>query len=808
MLSREENREPVEAIREEADAARKVGDFNAAELLYQKLIEMGEICEWAWFSLGQIALAQKQSEQAIECFSQAIAHSPEFFWPHYERLTILLKTGASAEKLAAAADVAAGALPPGFALVHCANVETAAVQLWDARLHSQSVRLLEWISASPHLTPLALVRILEKSRDPKRVADSTERLMVRDPASLEGHVLRVLSDHMRELGNRDAELHLLRQYWQSAPNDFAAYLNLGRRLAQDGAEDELTKLRPAGTRFPSRQRSFAEIVFLVETNKSLLAFQRLRRHARLFVEVPMLLAIRTAYALAEIRDEGPLEQVTALLTVWHGEEDDVIVLMINLAIRRQDWAAAWALFDGCFAGRSGGVALNVRLIEIDLLAYTKQLDRALEKLDAERINGFFPPRLVQPAVRLLGEAGRWDAVVDVGLAALPGTVSYEHVLAPVVRAARKVGRLTDLHAALSGMPHPLASAHQTALEAVIEDMVLHEDGDLNALSGEHQLSRRRLERVALLAPVKPRTEGAQEYKRPWAVLYCVDRGYMTPGFTSLVSGIVSNLTAAVDIDFHLLAEDDIFEEAQDLGQQVAKALGQSVTVTPAAAVVPDPSLLRESYGIFTGGQSLSLAAYYRIFFARYLVANHSYTRLLYLDADTLVRSGLDKLLGGPMEQPLMARHEVSRPEVEYAIRTHGLKSPYFNSGVLMLDATDPELPTLLDRAVAAAIDPEQLLVFQDQCALNIAFDTRHAPLQKRYNAFLTPDLGPEEVEDAVVVHYLDRPKPWDSLYRRNAEEWLNAYALLQALCWPTPVVTPSTVAVRKPAEETSPAEKK
>ena len=39
---------------------------------------------------------------------------------------------------------------------------------------------------------------------------------------------------------------------------------------------------------------------------------------------------------------------------------------------------------------------------------------------------------------------------------------------------------------------------------------------------------------------------------------------------------------------------------------------------------------------------------------------------------TLVRSGLDKLLGGPMEQPLMARHEVSRPEVEYAIRTHGL----------------------------------------------------------------------------------------------------------------------------------------
>lgn len=234
MLSREDNREAAEVLQRQADAARKLGELTSAEAFYRQLIEMGKLSEWAWFSLGQISQMRQMPEEALEHFSRAIQVSPEFFWSHYELLATAMQIGAVPSKLSAAADGVAGSLPPGFREVHCAIVEAAAVQLWDAQFYPQAVRLLEWIAASPHLEPLSLVRIIERSSNLDLVGTATERLMARDPSTLESHVLRVLSNHMRSIGNRDAELRLLRQYWQSSPNDFAAFLSLGRRLAQTG----------------------------------------------------------------------------------------------------------------------------------------------------------------------------------------------------------------------------------------------------------------------------------------------------------------------------------------------------------------------------------------------------------------------------------------------------------------------------------------------------------------------------------------------------------------------------------------------
>jgi lipopolysaccharide biosynthesis glycosyltransferase len=121
--------------------------------------------------------------------------------------------------------------------------------------------------------------------------------------------------------------------------------------------------------------------------------------------------------------------------------------------------------------------------------------------------------------------------------------------------------------------------------------------------------------------------------------------------------------------------------------------------------------------------------------------------------------------------------------VRHATEVHQLKGRYFNSGVLRFDLTDPELPGLLDKAIAAAIDPEVTLIFQDQCALNIAFDTKMAELPERFNYFNPPSVSGDGISatDAVIVHFLDRPKPWDSLYRRRAREWFEWYDLVQTL---------------------------
>jgi lipopolysaccharide biosynthesis glycosyltransferase len=88
------------------------------------------------------------------------------------------------------------------------------------------------------------------------------------------------------------------------------------------------------------------------------------------------------------------------------------------------------------------------------------------------------------------------------------------------------------------------------------------------------------------------------------------------------------------------------------------------------------------------------------------------------------------------------------------------------------------------RAIHAAIEEPERLTFHDQCALNIAFSGRVTPLPESFNHFVRPALA-TSLGDAVVAHYLERPKPWDSLYpATNAGPWLNELSVLSSLVGP------------------------
>lgn len=780
-----ENTDVADLLRSKADSARNNRDFSTAEELYTQLITMGKSVAWSWFSIGQIYLARDLVEEAFICTKAATDVDPNFFWAHYELLALCVKNNILSAHLSEVCDHVGGPLPTSFGEIHNGVVEMAVGQLWAAGFFSQAVALLEWISGSAFLTPLGLVRIVEKSSKPNMVAAAKQRLMSLDLSSLQSDVLRVLSQHMREIGDISAEMLILRQYWRSFPDDFQAFYNLGRRLARDGLEQDLAELELEGFQFSEKQQSLAIILFRIEANKPLLAFHAILNHARLYDEVPLNLGIRTAYALSKAEsDQTRLRQLIALLSAWHEDEDEISVMLVNLSIARLDYTEAWRLFTARFGNRAGTLPVEARLLEVNILAHSNRLALALEKLNSERVDNKFPTRWVPPAVIILSEAGRWDEVVDVGLSVFPGKVSFRHILSPLVRAARKAGRLSDVYKALSELAHPLDEEYQAAFEGVVEEMVLQNIVDLKDLPSVHPIPAARLRRFALLAPSSKSETCEDEFKRRSAVYICVDRNYLYAGFTSLISAMVSNHAASAKIDFHVLAEDDVFEESERFGQTIATAFGRSITVTRASSVLPNLTDLRMSYGIFTGGHRLSVAAYYRIFFARHLLKASDYGRLLYLDSDTLVCGDLNAIFDSEMFQPLMARQEVSRPEVDYAARLHGLQGAYFNSGVLLFDATNSDLAALLEKAIDAATDPDRTLIFQDQCALNIAFDTRHQDLPKRFNTFVTPEFGQEKMDDSVVLHYLDRPKPWDSLYRGDADDWLHAFALFRAICRP------------------------
>lgn len=142
--------------------------------------------------------------------------------------------------------------------------------------------------------------------------------------------------------------------------------------------------------------------------------------------------------------------------------------------------------------------------------------------------------------------------------------------------------------------------------------------------------------------------------------------------------------------------------------------------------------------------------------------------VLLLDGDTLCVGDARGILqhpGGLLACPDLASRRGSGREARSFVRDRGA-APTFNAGVLLLrlDELDPDVfPSLLER-----LDPERWATVgtghTDQVVLNDHFGSMWAPLPNRFNALVPPTLevASAEVEGAVFLHFVGRPKPWEA----------------------------------------------
>jgi lipopolysaccharide biosynthesis glycosyltransferase len=249
------------------------------------------------------------------------------------------------------------------------------------------------------------------------------------------------------------------------------------------------------------------------------------------------------------------------------------------------------------------------------------------------------------------------------------------------------------------------------------------------------------------------------------IYYCANPSYLCASFVSITSLIESNRDLIEDTDIMLAVDDpNAIVVATRIAAKLSKACGMgSISIVPKQKFLSESVQLKTAYGIFTAGQTLAEAAYYRIYFAKYLLEQRRYEKALYIDADTVVIGDLNPLFseGGAA---LRAKPEIKRPEIEHAIKHHGLEAGrYFNSGVLLFNLRHQKILEGLEGAIMAAQTLHKNLFFQDQCALNIGFKGIFEDLRSEYNSFIWPkDTAPSA--DGAILHFLDRPKPWDALY--------------------------------------------
>lgn len=273
----------------------------------------------------------------------------------------------------------------------------------------------------------------------------------------------------------------------------------------------------------------------------------------------------------------------------------------------------------------------------------------------------------------------------------------------------------------------------------------------------------------------PGTEDAEEY----GLFLCSNRRY----FLSMLTFFCSFLGQAPQVGGRLFAflDKDVPRHWHGAIAMVGARFGRAIEVVLEPDFVPRDVKHRVDFGFFAGGNNLSRAAYFRLYAARWLLQRHRFRRAAYIDTDTICRADLSGLFTVDLGPALIAAatEDYSAHVVKAASRNGLDPDTYFNSGVLLLKFDDPELPGFIDEAIRIAENEADRLVFQDQCALNLAFQGRVAKLPKRYNFFLRPSRERNGfIEDGVILHFLDKPKPWDVVFDKNYREEWRVWALM------------------------------
>jgi lipopolysaccharide biosynthesis glycosyltransferase len=261
---------------------------------------------------------------------------------------------------------------------------------------------------------------------------------------------------------------------------------------------------------------------------------------------------------------------------------------------------------------------------------------------------------------------------------------------------------------------------------------------------------------------------------------CTNRAYFFSALTFFMSCAANSPRSAARLDWFVFLDDNVPEEWEEALRQVARSAGITAQVVREADFVPSDVNYMEAYGIFTGGIKLSRAAYFRIYAGIFLHKLGRYELACYFDTDIICRGELAPMLEAEFgEDLILARLEDVNDDVIAASKRSGADPyRYFNSGVLAMNFRHPDVVACLQQAVWLSEREPERLTFHDQCALNIAFKGRAGLLDSRLNHFLRPNK-PDSVngiENAIMIHYLDRPKPWDITFRLSTRQYWEPHA--------------------------------
>lgn len=237
-----------------------------------------------------------------------------------------------------------------------------------------------------------------------------------------------------------------------------------------------------------------------------------------------------------------------------------------------------------------------------------------------------------------------------------------------------------------------------------------------------------------------------------------DRTYLYP-FHALLNSLLANHSVG-ELQIHVITDGITAEQKSLMSQQVNKS-GSLIYFYELPSQFLKDAALKGNW---------PRAAYYRLFLPDLIPSN--ITRLLYLDADTIVINRLNSLYEADLDEyPVGAVYD------NY-VKTQPLigiceEGAYFNSGVLLMDVKKWRQERISEKARNFLLHHGEKIRFADQCALNAILYKNWKPLDVHYNTMystLPQDVGRKEltsiIQKAVVIHFTLQ-RPWHMLCKNR-----------------------------------------
>lgn len=243
-----------------------------------------------------------------------------------------------------------------------------------------------------------------------------------------------------------------------------------------------------------------------------------------------------------------------------------------------------------------------------------------------------------------------------------------------------------------------------------------------------------------------------------------------------ICSLLSNTNAPEIINIYVL-DDGISEENKERISSLSSIRPSIIKFIPASSEQFQSIPLHGSY--FANGKikkNLSHATFSRILIPGIFL---DIDKVIYLDCDIVVAGDILELWNLPIkEYSVLAVEEAMHParSKTYSDQIfHSLNKPYFNAGVMVMNLE--KLKKLASLEICNEIIERNFdrLLFADQDVLNIALEGTWKAISPKFNAvfwtiekkyhhkemFVQEFYEQDLKECPVIIHFTDRPKPWD-----------------------------------------------